>query len=107
MNFINKIEIAGVVGASNVSTVSGTKVARFSLVTETTSTSKDGCMVIDTTWFSVTAWEGSKITGLDKIQKGSKVHVLGRVRVRRYVDSEGNDRQCWEVVANELKLLEE
>lgn len=107
MQFKNEIILQGVVGTVQMSPVNGTKVARFSLVTETTSTSKDGCMVIDTTWFSVTAWEGSKITGLDKIQKGSKAYVSGRVRVRRYVDAEGCDRQCWEVVANELKLLEE
>ena len=107
MEFINKIEIAGVVGAVNTSSVSGSKVARFSVMTENSSTSRDGGLMIECTWFSVCAWEGGKITGLDKIQKGSKVHVLGRVRVRKYVDGEGNDRQCWEVVANELKLLEE
>lgn len=107
MEFVNKIEIAGVVGAVNVFNVSGTKVARFSVMTENSSTSRDGGLMIECTWFSVCAWDGGKITGLDKIQKGSKVHVLGRVRVRRYVDSEGNDRQCWEIVTNELKLLEE
>ena len=107
MQFINKLEIAGVVGAANVSSVSGSKVARFSMVTENSSTSKDGGLMIECTWFSVCAWEGGKITGIDKITKGSKVHVLGRIRVRRYVDAEGNDRQCWEVVANELELLEE
>lgn len=106
MEFINKIEVAGVVGAVNTSSVSGSKVARFSVMTENSSTSKDGGLMVECTWFSVCAFESGKITGLDKIQKGSKVHVLGRVRVRRYVDSDGNDRQCWEVVANELKLLE-
>ena len=107
MQFKNEIILQGVVGTVQMSPVNGTKVARFSLVTETTSTSKDGGLMVECTWFSVTAWEGSKITGLDKIQKGSKVYVCGRVRVRRYVDAEGCDRQCWEVVANELKILEE
>ena len=107
MKFINKIEIAGVVGAVNVSSVSGTKVARFSVMTENSSTSNDGGLMIECTWFSVCAFEGGKIAGLDKIQKGSKVYVCGRVRVRRYVDADGNDRQCWEIVANELKLLED
>ena len=107
MEFINKIEIAGVVGAVNTSSVSGTKVSRFSVMTENSSTSKDGGLMIECTWFSVCAWSGEKMPDLDKITKGSKVHVLGRVRVRRYVDADGNDRQCWEVVANELKLLED
>lgn len=107
MKFINKIEIAGVVGASNATTVSGTKVARFSLMTENSTTSNDGGLMIECTWFSVCAFEEGKITGLEKIQKGSKVHVCGRVRVRRYVDAEGCDRQCWEVVASELKILED
>ena len=47
MEFINKIEIAGVVGAVNVSTVSGSKVARFSVMTENSSTSKDGGLMIE------------------------------------------------------------
>ncbi len=106
MEFINTIKLQGLVGASQISSVNGMKVARFSLMTEYTSNSKDGCMMVESTWFSVTAWEGNKITDLDKIGRGSKVHVIGRVRVRRYVDAEGCDRQCWEVVANELKIME-
>jgi len=107
MEFLNKFEIAGVVGVANVSTISGTKVARFSLMTEYGSTSKDGGLTIETTWFSVTAMEGGKIIGVDKIQKGAKVKVCGRVRVRRYMDASGNDRQCWDVMAQNLEIMED
>ena len=107
MEFINTIKLQGVVGASQISPVNGMKVARFSLMTEYTSNSKDGCMMVESTWFSVTAWEGNKITDLDKIGRGSKVHVIGRVRVRRFMDENGHDRQCWEVMASELNIVEE
>ena len=107
MESINEIELQGVVGASQVRPVNGMKVARFSLMTEYASNSKDGCMVVESTWFSITAWEGDKITGLDKIGRGSKVHVIGRVRVHRYMDENGNERTTWEVMAREVQVVEE
>lgn len=107
MEFINKIELQGAIGTVRLTLVSGTKVARFSLATEYAYTGKDGGAIIDTTWFSVSAWEGDKIRCLDNLQKGTKVHVIGRVRCQRYVDVSGIDRQCWEIVASELKILED
>ena len=52
-------------------------VARFSLATNYTYNGRDGGIIIDTTWFSVTAWQGDKITCINALQKGSKVHVIG------------------------------
>ena len=108
MEFLNKIELQGVIGNVQLTpAVSGTKVARFSLATNYAYTGNDGGAIIDTTWFSVSAWEGDKIRCLDNLQKGTKVHVIGRVRCQRYVDTDGRDRQCWEVVASELKIVED
>lgn len=106
MEQICKIELAGIVGRSTITPVGDSKVARFSLATNYTYNGKDGGIVIDTTWFSCTAWNGEKMPDLDKIQKGSKVHLIGRVRMQRYTDANGCDRQIWEVVAQELKLME-
>ena len=107
MEFLNKIELQGVIGNVQLTPVSGTKVARFSLATNYAYTGNDGGAIIDTTWFSVSAWEGDKISCLDNLQKGTKVHVIGRVRCQRYIDASGCDRQCREVVASELKIEED
>ena len=105
METLNKIELCGTVGRSSVTPVGDTKVARFSLCTETVYNGKDGGCIIDCTWFSVSAWQGEKMPDLNRIQQGAKVHVIGRVRMQRYTDAEGHDRQCWEVVANSVDLL--
>ena len=107
MEFLNKIELRGVVGSVQITPMNGTKVARFSLATNYTYNGRDGGIVIDTTWFSCTAWQGDKITCLDSLQKGSRVHIIGRVRMQRYVDASGGNREIWEIVASELDILEE
>ena len=97
---INRIEIAGVVGSANISAVSGSKVARFSVLLEYTSTSKEGGIVVDTVWIQVVAFGPN----LD-IKKGDRVHVYGRLRCRRYTDENGTDHAQYEVVANHLEKI--
>lgn len=108
MEFLNKIEIAGVVGRSNLTPCGPTTVCNFSVMTEYCYKGNDGGVVVDTLWLSVTAY-GPKPGWPDfgKIQKGSKVYVHGRLRAKRYCDEQGIDRTCYEVVAQDLKLVEE
>ena len=107
MESINQIEIQGITGSVKIIPVPGSRVARFSLATNYSYRAKDGTMFVDTTWFNVSAFEGDKIRCLDQLQKGAKVHVLGRVRMQRYTDDNGSDRTCWEIVAQELNIVED
>lgn len=107
MEFINKIEIQGVIGTVAITPVGDTRVARFSVCTETTYRGTDGSVVIDCTWFSVSAFESAKIRCLDQLAKGKAVKVLGRVRVQRYTDGNGAERCCWEIIAHEVNLQED
>ncbi len=68
---------------------------------------KDGNAVIETTWHNVVAWEGKEIIGLESIEKGSKVEVLGRLRSQRYTGEDGVERTTYEVLARSLKVLDE
>ncbi len=104
MEFLNRIDLQGIVGSVKITPVGDTRVARFSVCTETTYRGTEG-IIIDCTWFNVSAWESEKITCLDKLEKGKAVKVSGRVRVQRYTDSEGCDRQCWEIMAREVEIL--
>ena len=104
MEFLNRIELQGIVGSVKITPVGDTKVARFSVCTETTYKGPEG-IVIDCCWFQITAWESETIICLDQLEKGKAVKVSGRVRVQRYTDSEGCDRQCWEVMAREIEIL--
>ena len=108
MEFLNKIEIRGVVGRANLTPCGPTTVCNFSVMTEYCYKSQDGGVIVDTLWLQVCAY-GPKPgwPDLNQIQKGSKVYVQGRLRAKRYCDAQGIDRTCYEVVAQELKLLEE
>ena len=105
MVFLNRIEIQGIIGSVKISPIGDTRVARFSVCTETSYSGTAG-IVIGCCWFNVSAWESEKITSLDQLEKGKAVRVSGRVRVQRYTDSEGIERQCWEVMAREVEILE-
>lgn len=106
MEQIAKIELVGIIGRVNLSEVGDTKMARFSLATNYCYKSKDGIPVIETQWFSVIAYPGPKIAALESLDRGKSVHVIGRVRMQRYLDASGNDRSSWDVIAQELKLVE-
>ena len=105
MEFINRIELAGVVGRIQRQTVSSQTMANFSLVTEFGFKDKSSCCVIETTWHNVVAWEGEHIPSLDGIERGSHVRVIGRLRMRRYIDSSGESRTLYEVVASSVEVL--
>ena len=108
MEFINRTELAGVVGTSSVKMVGDSKVCRFSLATEYSYGGHDGGIIIDCTWFNIIVVNEKGIKcDLNQIVRGSKVHVIGRFRCSRFTDAQGNDRTCYEVLANEVEILEE
>lgn len=106
MEFINRIELKGIVGSAVVSRVGGSKVFRFSLATEHAYEGSDGTTAIDRTWFQVTAHEGAGIPDLGSVRRGSGLLVRGRIKCSMYVDANGNDRVMYEVVAGEVEMAD-
>lgn len=108
MQFINRVEIQGVVGTVNrhPMTTGGPCALRFSVCTDYVFQSKDGAVVIDTTWHSITAAESSA-NELGWLQKGTKVRVIGRMRNVRYTDAQGNERSIVEIVAESINEVKE
>ncbi len=43
---------------------------------------------------------------LSVLQKGDKVHVIGRIRCRRYTDVSGIEKTQTDIVANTLEKIE-
>ena len=107
MEFLNKIELRGVVGRADVNLVNGTHVCNFSVVTEYSTRDKEGNPDVDVTWFNVSAWEGrDQIGNVYEIQKGLWVEVTGRLRMRRYVTQENEERSVMDVIARRVKVLQ-
>ena len=107
MEQLNRVELLGSVGSIRIQRISGANVANFTLATNLAYRDKDGCAIIETTWHNVTAWEGKDIQNLDRIAKGSKVHLTGRIRCQRFTGTDGLERSMYEVVARTIDLIED
>jgi single-strand DNA-binding protein len=105
MEQLNKIELRGVVGNVRVMTFDENKMAQISLATNYAYKDRDGTAVIDTSWHHIVAWEGRNVQQLEKIGKGSRLYVQGRVRYRNYTGVDGVDRVATEILASRLNIL--
>lgn len=106
MEFINNIELCGIVGNTAINNIQGSEVVRFSLVVEQAYNSKDGVPVIDSTWFNCTAWKSKTIQDLSKIKKGAKLHLTGRVKLQRLLTPSENERYIWEVICKTIEVVD-
>ena len=107
MDFLNRIELKGIVGRASLASFGGHTVASITLVTEYLFVDKDGHPVIETTWHRVGVWDTCTELPLNEINKGDKLHVTGRIRSMRYTDTDGNDRTTYEIVASSLERIDE
>ena len=105
MEFLNKIELRGIVGMSSLTRVGDSQVCRFSLVTEYSYKDRGNNPVVDVTWFNVTAWEGKNMPEPREISKGVIVQVAGRVRTFRFTSADGTERSGWEILARRVTIL--
>lgn len=100
MEYINKIELQGIVGATRSNVIGTSSVQNFSLMTEYMFERSDKSIVCEATWHSVVAWNSQAVN------KGDKVRVVGRLRQQKYTAADGTERVYYEVVASELKVIE-
>ncbi|MBR1570905.1 MAG: single-stranded DNA-binding protein [Bacteroidales bacterium] len=105
MEFLNHIELRGVVGRAEINTFNESRVCNFSVVTEYSIRDKEGNPAIDTAWFNVAAWEGRDMPDLYEIQKGAWVQVHGRVRIRKYTTQDNEERTAMDVLASSVNMI--
>lgn len=104
MECLNKVELIGLVGSVNKRNICGINHCRFSVATNYAY--RDGATpVIETTWTQVVVFEGGAIKELPNLEKGDKIHVVGRLRSARFTDANGNDMVSYEVVAKTLEKV--
>ena len=107
MQFLNKIEIQGIVGNSSIQKVADTRLCRLSVAVDYANKGNDGTNIIESTWFSVSVISEKDMTDLEAITRGAIVHVIGRLKCNRYVDANGNDRVQYEIVARKVDVMKE
>jgi len=106
MEQLNRIELRGTVGSVKLQTYEDNVVARISIATNVAYKDREGAAVIETTWHNVNAWEGRDIQNLDKIEKGTKLYVQGRLRNSRFIGQDGMEHFITDIQANRIVIIE-
>ena len=107
MEQLNRVELRGIVGNVRIQTYDENKVARIGLATNFAYKDREGTAVIDTSWHNVIAGEGRNIQGLEKIEKGTKLHVLGRIRYQKFTGVDGVERVGTDILASEVEIIDD
>jgi len=103
MEYINKIELCGIVG--NVRIISATgKLARFSLCVSNIYRTPEGDCTVDDTWFNCSAWEGKAIKDVTTIISKKTAHIIGHVTTKRYLSASENEFTTWEVICDSVEI---
>ena len=102
----NYVELIGIVGAVKIQEISETKVCRVSLATNRAYRGVDNCPTITTTWLSCRFWETKSCKIPEGLQKGEKLHIIGRIDVCKYVNADGYERTDYEIVATKMEKIE-
>lgn len=103
MEYINRIELQGEIGAIRVQEVQDMLVANFALVTEFV----HKCNIVETSWHNIVAWESSMLFDPSVLKKGDKVRVVGRLRTSKYTSANGEEKMFYEVVASLVTTVKE
>jgi single-strand DNA-binding protein len=87
-------------------TQDGRPVTRFSVAATTRRRERDGEWADHTEWFSVTVFGRQAETLAERVTKGTRVYVEGRLESRQYETQNGSKGFSLDVVANEVIPLD-
>ncbi len=107
MEQLNRIELRGNVGTVKYTPGGNPPFAHFSLATSKAYRGKGGEAIIETQWHNVVAFEGRNIKDLEKLTKGAKVYVVGRLKDNRFTGSDGVERTVTDVIANRISFIDD
>ena len=103
---LNRVEVRGIIGNVRLTKISDTICAKVTVATNYAYKAKDSSCIIETTWHNVVAFEGKYIKGLDKLERGSKVSVTGRLKNNRFTGADGLEKSVLDVIASELTFID-
>jgi single-strand DNA-binding protein len=103
---LNLAVLIGHVGATPEvrTTRSGQRVATLSLATDRRSAGSDGAARQKTEWHRVIAWD-ELVRQVERVRRGERVYVEGRVEYRSWEDRAGRTRRATEIIAQDLWVL--
>lgn len=98
---VNRVELCGHAGIDPQVNIlrNGVKVLKFRMATNESYKNKNGELVKDTTWHSISMWDKVASDAESKIKKGTLVTVTGKLVNRQYVDKNGVKQYFTEIRA--------
>ena len=108
MSDLNKVQLIGRLDADPemVYTASGAAIANLRVATSNRWKDKQtGEAKEATEWHRVSFFNRQAEICGEYLQKGSQCYIEGRLRTRKWVDKDGNDRYTTEIVGERLQLL--
>jgi len=107
MPALNRVQLIGRLGKDPESrfTLTGKKVANFSLAVSNRWKSKEGETKEHTEWVNIEAWERLGEVCQEYLKKGSLIYLEGRLKTDKYEDK-GESRFYTKVVATGLEFLD-
>jgi single-strand DNA-binding protein len=105
---LNKCMIIGNLGRDPEMryTPSGQAVTQFTVATNRNYRDAQGEWQSETEWFRVVVWGPQAERTAERLRKGHKVYVEGRIQTRQWEDQTGNKRYTTELIANQVSSLE-
>lgn len=105
---INKCQISGRI-AKDIElkrTPKGIAFCNFSIANDRKYKDADSQWQTETTFVNITAWSGAAEAIVANAKKGMAVLVEGRLTCRNWTTQEGQNRQSYEIVAENIHVLE-
>ena len=105
---LNKCMIIGNLGRDPEMryTPGGQAVTQFTVATNRNFRDAQGEWQEETEWFRVVVWGQQAERTAERLRKGHKVYVEGRIQTRQWEDQQGQKRTTVELVANQVNSLE-
>lgn len=86
-------------------TAGGTAVANIRVATNERREDASGDWTDHVEWHSITLFGKTAENVCKYLNKGSGIHVVGRIQTRKWQDKDGKDRYSTEIVANEVQFV--
>jgi single-strand DNA-binding protein len=105
---LNKCMIIGNLGRDPEMryTPSGQAVTQFTVATNRNYRDAQGEWQSETEWFRVVVWGQQAERTAERLRKGHKVYVEGRLQTRQWEDQSGSKRYTTELIASRVQSLE-
>ncbi|MFN5183855.1 MAG: single-stranded DNA-binding protein [Bacteroidota bacterium] len=102
---INKVILTGNLGRDPIIDLlgKGQRVARFSLATNYEYKNGKGELIKNTLWHNVLAWGDLALEVKEKLKKGDKITIEGKINYNVYSDKTGAKKSFTDIVANAVR----